>query len=192
MPVGRAWYVRGQKLAFPFGERWLSGPFEALADAVAEERRLRPLYPDASLSTRIRTGKSLPTVTPRKAGPVEFNLARVAERRAAAEAIVDHVVGRLGLDARLEDWDGEPDVDCLTPNLSAQIWLAHTPLAPMPIISWYGARFPLRAVPGAWPAEFNARRSKATSTPRDWGQLFEMLEIGLLAAIDGSAFELEV
>lgn len=196
MPVGRAWYVQGKKHAFPYAEAWISGPFEAMADAFAERDRLAPLYPDAALSTRVRSGKTLPTCTPRtgassaKPAP-KFNLARVAERRAAADAIVARVQA-LGLAARIEDWDGEPDVTCETPNLAAQIWLAHTPLAPMPIISWYGARFPLQAVPGAWPADFNAHRSKATSEPRDWAELFEMLEIGLLAAIDGSAFDLEI
>lgn len=193
MPIGRAWYVHGQKLAFPYGERWVSGPFDDSAAAHAEARRLRPLYPDANLSARLRQGKSLPECRPDRNAPapaLQFNLARVAERRAAAEAIAEKVHS-LGLDAVVEDWDGEPDVDCRTPSLCATIWLAHLPAAPMPIISWYGAKFPLRGVPGAWPADFNYWRSKATSIPRDWPELFSMLETGLLAAVDGSAFELE-
>jgi len=189
MPVGQAWYVHGQKLAFPYGERWISGPFDDLAAAHDEARRLRPLYPDANLSARLRSGKTLPEVLPRSDTPA-FDLSRVAGRRAAAEAIAERVRA-LGLVAIVEDWDGEPDVDCVTPNLCATIWLGNTPAAPMPIISWYGAKHPLQAVPGAWPADFNAHRSKATSLPRDWAELFAMLEIGLFAAVDGTAFELE-
>lgn len=189
MPVGRAWYVHGRKLAFPYGERWVSGPFDDSAAAHAEARRLRPLYPDATLDARLRSGKTLLEVLPRSNTPA-FDLSRVAGRRAAAEAIAERVRA-LGLDAVVEDWEGEPDVDCHTPSLSCNLWLAHTPAAPMPIISWYGAKFPLQAVPGAWPADFNAHRSKATSLPRDWAELFAMLEIGLLAAVDGTAFELE-
>lgn len=188
MPVGRAWYVHGRKLAFPYGERWISGPFDDLADAHAEARRLRPLYPDATLDARLRSGKTLPEVLPRSDTPA-FDLSRVAGRRAAAEAIAERVRA-LGLDAVVEDWEGEPDVDCHTPNLSCNLWLAHTPAAPMPIISWYGAKFPLQAVPGAWGRD-DVNRSKATSLPRDWAELFAMLEIGLLAAVDGTAFELE-
>lgn len=195
MPVGRAWYVHGQKLAFPYGERWVSGPFDDSAAAHAEARRLRPLYPDANLSARLRQGKSLPECRPDRNAPapaLQFNLARVAERRAAAEAIAERVRA-LGLVAIVEDWDGEPDVDCVTPNLSCNIWLAHLPAAPMPIISWYGAKQPLQAVRGAWGRDdVNwSHRAKATSCPRDWAELFDMLETGLLAAVDGSAFELE-
>lgn len=189
MPVGHAYYVQGQKLAFPYGERWVSGPFDDSATAQAEADRLRPLYPDATLRVTPRSGKTLPEVRPR-GDDRGFTLARVGDRRAAADAIIDLVVRRLGLVVRLEDWNGEPDVDCVTPSLSCNIWLAHTPGAPMPIINWYGAKFPLRGVPGAWAAEFNYWGSKATSLPRDWGELFSMLEIGLLAAVDGTAFDL--
>lgn len=197
MPVGHAWYVHGQKLAFPYGERWISGPFDASDEAWDELRRLRPLYPDANLSVRMRSGKTLPEVTPRTPGAEapavpSFNLRKVADRRAAAEAIAGKVRS-LGLDAIVEDWDGEPDVDCVTPNLCAAIWLGNTPAAPMPIISWYGAKHPLQAVPGAWARDdVNwSHRAMATSCPRDWAELFDMLETGLLAAVDGSAFELE-
>lgn len=194
MPVGRAWYVRGQKLAFPYGERWVSGPFDESSAAHDEARRLRPFYPDATLSVRLRSGKTLPEVKPRTAAPGEktpqFDLSTVAGRREAAEAIRSHVVERLGLQANIEDWDGEPDVDCRAPGLLGTIWLGHTPAAPMPIISWV-ADSPRRlvAVPGAWAQEYPHR--KATSEPRDWAELFAMLETGLLAAIDGRAFELE-
>lgn len=200
MPRGSAWYVHGQKLAFPWGERWVSGPFDEADEVWGELRRLRPFYPDANLSVRMRSGKTLPTATPRTRPPGDdprppapsFNMARVAERRAAAEAIAGKVRS-LGLDAVIEDWDGEPDIDCSTPNLCATIWLGNTPAAPLPIISWYGARFPLRALPGAWGRDdVNwSHRAKATSTPATWQELFDMLETGLLAAIDGSAFELE-
>lgn len=197
MPRGSAWYVHGQKLAFPYGERWVSGPFDDSAEAHGEERRLRPFYPDANLSVRQRSGKTLPEVKPRNAAPGDapvrsFNTARVADRRAAAAAICEHVRS-LGLTAVVEDWDGEPDIDCSTPNLCATIWLGNTPAAPLPIISWYGARFPLRAVPGAWGRDdINwAHRAKTTSTPATWQELFDMLETGLLAAIDGTAFDLE-
>lgn len=193
MPVGRAWYVHGQKLAFPYGERWVSGPFDASDEAWDELRRIRPFYPDADLSPRLRSGKTLPEVKPRTRAPgaevTAFNLRKAAGRRAAAEAIAGKVRS-LGLDAVVEDWDGKPDVDCHTPSLCATIWLGDTPAAPMPIISWYGAKFPLRGVPGAWPADFNYWGSKATSTPRDWAELFSMLETGLLAAVDGTAFDL--
>lgn len=82
-----AWYVHGQKLAFPYGERWVSGPFDGSAEAHGEERRLRPFYPDANLSVRQRSGKTLPEVKPRNAAPPgdprppvrSFNTARVAD-----------------------------------------------------------------------------------------------------------------
>ena len=196
MPRGQAWYVHAQKLAFPYATAWVAGPFDDSAVAFAEAGRIRPFYPDADLSPRLRSGKTLPEIKPRTRAPgasapavPSFNLRKVADRRAAAEAIAGKVRS-LGLDAVVEDWGGEPDVDCHTPSLCATIWLGDTPAAPMPIISWYGAKFPLRGVPGAWPADFNYWGSKATSTPRDWPELFSMLEIGLLAAVDGSAFDL--
>ena len=193
MTTGRAWYVHAQKLAFPYATAWVAGPFDDSAVAFDEARRIRPFYPDADLSPRLRSGKTLPEVKPRSRAPgaeaPSFNLRKVADRRAAAEAIAEKVHS-LGLDAVVEDWDGEPDVDCRTPSLCATIWLGDTPAAPMPIISWYGAKFPLRGVPGAWLADFNYWGSKATSTPRDWPELFSMLETGLLAAVDGTAFDL--
>jgi len=146
------------------------------------------------VSARLRQGKSLPECRPDRNAPapaLQFNLAQVAERRAAAEAIAERVRA-LGLVAIVEDRDGEPDVDCVTPNLSCNIWLAHLPAAPMPIISWYGAKQPLQAVRGAWGrGDVNwSHRAKATSCPRDWAELFDMLETGLLAAVDGTAFDL--
>ena len=185
----RAWYVFGQKVDYPFGKKRVAGPFDTMAQALAEERRLRPLYPDATLCAKPVTAKTLPACTPRAAAPA-FDLSTVAGRREAAEAIRAHVVDRLGLQATVEDWDGEPDVDCRAPGLLGTIWLGWTTAAPMPFISWV-ADSPRRlvAVPGAWPQDYPHR--KATSEPRDWAELFAMLEAGLLAAIDGSAFYLE-
>lgn len=196
MPVGRAWYVHGQKLAFPYGERWVSGPFDDMRAAFDEARRLRPFYPDATLSARIRSGKTLPEAKPRTAAPgdkepetPQLSVGTAKGRREVAEAIAG-LARALGFDATVEDWDGEPDVDIATPSLNATVWVGKTGL---PIISWYGAAFPLRAVPGAWGADDvnAAHRAKATSKPADWAELFAMLETGLLAAIDGRAFELE-
>lgn len=193
MVAGRAHYVWGKLRDFPYGERWVSGPFDDPFDASTECERLRPLYPEAALSVRIRSGKTLPECTPR-AAPLSFDLKRKKGRAKAAAAIVAHVVGRLGLSAEITDWDGEPDVVCRSPNLSCMIGIGYHPAAPMPILSWYGARFPLRGLPGAWAeADINwSHRRKATSLPRSWDGLFSMLETGLLASIDGAAFDLGV
>ncbi len=198
MPVGRAWYVRGQKVAFPHGRKWVSGPFDEVDAAFDEMERIRPFYPDANLSVRIRSGKTLPDVKPRSAPPGEeppaYDLSTVGGRREAAEAIRAHVVDRLGLQAHIEDWDGEPDVDCRAPGLLGTIWLGHTPAAPMPLISWVAdsPRLLVAALPGAWFGNMHdIPARKRTSEPRDWAELFAMLETGLLAAIDGRAFELE-
>lgn len=121
----------------------------------------------------------------------EFDLAKRAEREAAAEAIAD-AARACGATVVVENWDGEPDVDITMPNLRATIWLGYTQAAPMPIISWYGATWPLAStVPGAW-TEYglnHAHGRKASSLPRSWPELFEALEAGLLASLDGSAFE---
>lgn len=180
-----AWYVHGVRQDFPHAEAWLSGPHDDLADAGRAAARLRPYYPEATLSPRKRVGLGLPECRPARPA-VDL---KTAGGRAAAGHMIAERLRDLGLEAVVENWDGDPDVTCITPSLRAGIWLAWTPLAPMPIINWYSAARPLVAVPGAWPAEFNAQRTKATSAPRDWPELFEMLEIGLLASIDGSAFE---
>jgi hypothetical protein len=193
MVAGRAHYVWGKQADFPYGERWISGPFDDPFDASTECERVRPLYPEARLSVRIRTGKTLPICRPRVA-PLSFDLKRKDGRADAAAAIVALVEGKLGLRAEVTDWGGEPDVTCTAPNLSCLIGLDYFRYAPLPIISWYGARFPLRGVPGAWgDGDVNwSHRAKATSLPRDWGEMFSMLEIGLLASIDGGAFDLGV
>lgn len=199
MTTGRGWYVK----AFRLDQAWrlVSGPFDDHDPVFEEARRIRPLYPDAcALDVILHTGKSLPERKPRIRPPgdqeeptvPEFDLRNVAGRRAAARALVDHIEA-LGCRATLEDWDGEPDVTGSAPSLHAQIWLAWTPQAPMPIISWYGSAYSLRdVVPGAWGrGDVNPyHRAKTTSLPATWPELFDALEIGLLAAIDGSAFDL--
>lgn len=121
-----------------------------------------------------------------------YDLRKRAERERAARDIAERC-REIGAQATVENWDGEPDVDIAVASLHAQIWLAWTPGAPMPLISWYGAKYPLVGVPGAWfELDVNpCHRRKATSLPTTWPELFDMLETGLLAAIDGSAFDLE-
>lgn len=194
MPLGRAYYVRGVQVAFPHGERLVSGPFDAFLDAQGERVRLVPLYPDAVLGVVPHSANPLPVVVPRAApgdAVPSHDLSTVDGRRICASAIARRV-RELGLSARIEDWDGEPDVDCETPSLRAMIGLAWHPQAPMPLIHWVAADgFYLRAsLPGAWrdgPQNTGAR--KRTSEPATWPALYEALEIGLLASIDGSAFE---
>ncbi len=194
MPRASAWYVRAQRSAFPYGRKWVSGPFDEMDAAFAEADRLRPFYPDASLMALMRTTAGpLPAATPRAAPPEtagpSYSLSTAKGRREAADAIAERVQA-LGLDVTVEDWISDLDVDCSAgPFLRANIWLAHLPAAPMPCISWVGHGKRLRTVPGAWAQEYPHR--KATSEPRDWAELFAMLETGLLAAIDGSAFETE-
>ncbi len=195
--MARAYYVHGQKLAFPYGERLVSGPYDDSAAAFAEEKRLREagLYPDANLTVRVHRAKSLPVVTPRTRPPgdepaavPEYDLRKRPERERAADDLADRARA-FGARVEIENWDGEPDVQIFTPSLQANIWLAYLKEAPMPIISWYGAAYPLRAVPGAW-TDDDGRR-KATSLPATWSELFDALEIGICAAIDGNAFQLE-
>lgn len=121
-----------------------------------------------------------------------YNLRQRGERERAANDIAERARA-LGAQAAIENWDGEPDVDIAVASLHAQIWLAWTPAAPMPIISWYGAAYPLRGVPGAWHDDDvnSSHRRKATSLPATWPELFDMLETGLLAGIDGSAFDFD-
>lgn len=196
MAVGH--YVSAQKLAFPYAEGLISGPFEESADAWEEMRRIRAtkLYADCNLRVKTHRARSLPVKTPRRMRPAEpvpeFNLRLVGERRRAAEALAAH--GRsLGAEATIEDWDGEPDVDFRTPTLQATIWLAWTPQAPMPIVSWHSATHWLRPVPGAWRAgDINTSHGrKATSLCDNWPAVFEALTAGILASIDGSAFDLQ-
>lgn len=197
MPLGRGWYVKGRKWAFPYGERLVSGPFDDLGPAHDEARRIRPFYPDAHLDVVLHTAKTLPERTPRAAPPGAekeapmYDLRNAPGRLAAAEAIADRIRA-LGARVNIENWDGEPDVDFSVPFLRGNIWLAWTPAAPMPIISWIaGEGLKLRALlPGAWREEYPHR--KATSLPETWPALFDALEIGLLAGIDGSAIDREV
>jgi hypothetical protein len=197
MVMARAHYVHGKQRAFPYGERLVSGPFDTSADATTERKRLEAagLYPDARLTTTTHRAKSLPVVTPRTrppgaeppAGPT-YDLRKRPERERLAAALAERARA-FGATVHIENWDGEPDVQIRTPSLQANIWLAYLREAPMPIISWYGAAYPLRAVPGAWTDD--DRRRKASSLPATWPELFDMLETGICAAIDGSAFDLE-
>ena len=197
MTTGRGWYVKGRKYAFPYGERLCSGPFDDSGDAFAEARRIRPFYPDAHLDVVLEVGRTLPERTPRSAPPGAekeapmFDLRNAPGRLAAADAIALRCA-RYGVTARVEVWDGEPDVDFSVPFLRANIWLAYHAQAPMPIISWIaGEGLKLRAVlPGAWREEYPHR--KATSLPETWPALFEALEVGLAAGIDGTAIEREI
>lgn len=196
MTRGRAYYVQAVQHAFPHGVRLESGPFESLRECMAECARLAPLYPDAHLREHVKRAKSLPTLTPRRAGleplpDTGYDLRKRPERERAAADIAARAEA-LGATVVIENWDGEPDVDITLPSLRATIWLAHLKAAPMPTISWYGAQYPLRAVPGAWTdADVNsAHGRKATSLPATWPELFDMLEAGICAAIDGSAFDL--
>lgn len=196
MTRGRAWYVKGQKLAFPHGERLCSGPFDESADAFTEAKRIRPFYPDANLSVVLHVAKSLPERTPRSGPPgavevVEFDLRNVTGRRAAGAAIAARAEA-LGVACVVEDWDGEPDVSVTVPGLRAHIWLAYMKAAPMPIVSWVaqGGRKLRPVLPGAWRGE-GFPHYKATSLPNDWPALFVALETGILAGIDGTAFASE-
>lgn len=65
--MGRGWYVKGRKHAFPYGERLVSGPFDESTAAHDEERRIRPFYPDAHLTVVLEVAKTLPERKPRAA-----------------------------------------------------------------------------------------------------------------------------
>jgi len=65
MPVGRGWYVKATRYAFPYSTLLASGPFYEHGPAYAEMRRIRPLYPEAHMDVVMETGKSLPVRTPR-------------------------------------------------------------------------------------------------------------------------------
>lgn len=67
MVMGRAWYVKGTKYAFPYSTKLVSGPFDDSGAAFDEARRIRPLYPDANLDVVMHRAKSLPTRVPRVA-----------------------------------------------------------------------------------------------------------------------------
>lgn len=199
--MGRAWYVHGQKHAFPYGKRLVSGPFDEMNAAYDERARLEQakLYPDARLDVLPHSAKTLPVVTPRTRPPgdeapavPDYDLRKRPERERAAADLAERARA-FGARVEIENWDGEPDVQIFTPSLQANIWLAHLKEAPMPIISWYGAAYPLRAVPGAWTPDHvnDAHRRKASSLPGTWSELFDALEIGICAAIDGSAFDLD-
>ena len=67
--MGRAWYVKGRKHAFPYGERLVSGPFDESAACHDELARIRPFYPDANLWVQLEVAKTLPDRKPRSAPP---------------------------------------------------------------------------------------------------------------------------
>jgi hypothetical protein len=165
-----------------------SGPFDDHATAMLERQRIAPLYPEANLTVVLEVAKSLLERTPRSPAPM-FDLSKVAERRFAAKALATFARDR-GATAVIEDWDGEPDVDITLPSLRATIGLQWHKAAPMPIISWHRAARPLVGhLPGAWQQEGSFRNGKATSLPETWPALFDALEIGICAAVDGNAFE---
>lgn len=198
MTKGRGWYVKATKTAWPNSWRLVSGPFDDHADAYPESARIAPCYPDAHLSVVLEVAHTLPERSPRTALPSEvamrveapmFDLRQANGRRAAAEAIATFARER-GAQATVEDWDGEPDVDVLLPSLRANVWVGWTKAAPLPIISWHRAARPLvQVLPGAWRQDGAFRNGKATSLPERWPALFDALEIGICAAVDGSAFE---
>ncbi len=196
-PQPRAEYVQAQQSAFPYGTRLVSGPFHERGQVWAEKTRIEPYYPDCTLSAITHRAKALPLRLPRSCVPGDepdvptFKLSTAAGRLAAAEEIARRARD-LGAVVDIENWDGEPDVDIRLPSLHATIWLGYTAAAPMPIISWYGARWPLRGVLGAWRDEdVNAAHGrKATSAPSDWPSLFEALLSGICASLDGGAFDL--
>lgn len=201
MPMAEAWYVQGIKLDFSQATKLVSGPFDGLDDVFKEIERIRAFYPNITLRPKKHRAKSLPERKPRTHAPGErladmpdpgYNLRKRAERERCADDIASRARA-LGATVEIENWDGEPDVDIRTPSLRATIWLAWTPAAPMPIISWYGASYPLRGVPGAWRAEQvnSAHRRKATSLPATWPELFDALETGICAAVDGTAFDFD-
>lgn len=198
MTPGRGWYVKAVKRAFPHAEALVSGPFDEHGPARAERRRIVPLYPDADLTTVLEVAASLPERTPRRTPPgapaerAMFDLRNVGGRRQAAAWLAERAEA-LGATVWVEDWSGDPDVDVSVPALRANIWLAWLPAAPMPIISWVArdGRKLKANLPGAWRGEGFAHY-KATTIADTWAQLFEALEIGLLAGIDGSAFEMEI
>lgn len=176
MPVGRAHYVKGVQIAYPNGVRWLAGPYEESADAWAEKARLAPLYPEATLRVEARQGKTLPVIVASRGKPKP-------NRRATCEALVD-LAGRLGLPIEVQAYPrGEYDVDIETPNLRASIWLADVAgLA----VDWSRARWPLAPLSAVWGKPSG---HKATTHALRVETLLEALEIGLLASIDGAAFE---
>ena len=186
MPAAIGHYVEAQQVDFPHGKRLVAGPYETNAEAWDTMRALRSGMTGCSLSVRRVQAKQLPVV--KRPAPTVYDLSRVEGRRAAANALADHVRA-LGCAVAVEDWDGEPDVDFGHNGLGANIWLGWTPAAPMPIVSWYAqpGRQLAALVPGAWSEPFPHR--KATREPRGWADLFDMVTAGLCAAIDGSAFE---
>lgn len=72
--MGRGWYVKGTKLAWPNGTRLCSGPFDDHGAAFAEMRRIRPFYPDATLDVVLEVAKSLPQRTPRSSSQPQGRL----------------------------------------------------------------------------------------------------------------------
>lgn len=194
MPKAEAYYVRGTEQGGLQRQSWLSGPFDTYTQASPEARRLRPFYPGVFVDVkRRRVDGPLPVEWPRACAPEDepdYNLAHKAGRAALA-ADLAQVAERCGGVVVQENWITEIDVDVTVPALRCNVWVAHIVEAPIPIISWYGAAYPLAPVRGAWDrAHINAaHRRKATSEPRTYGDLFARLEAGLLAAIDGSAFE---
>lgn len=196
MATGR--YVTGTQKAYPWGKRDVSGPFDEFDEAWQEMKRLTPLYPDAILSVTTKRAASLPVATPRTRPPGDepddttYDLAEPDDRLRAARAIAGHAVA-FGADAMLDEWEGDYDLDIATPSLRAKVRVQK---GPVPGISWYAAAFPLREhVPGAW-HEIGWRgmavsERRAVSEPTTWPELFDALETGICAAIDGSAFVLE-
>jgi hypothetical protein len=186
--MGRAHYVEAQRRTFLQEKRLFSGPFDDLAAAHGERDRLGPLWPDLVLRVVPHRAKPLPIITPPPADPVNvsYDLSKPDDRRAAARRIVDHV-HLLGAAAAVSVWDDEYDVDVATPNLSAAVLLDGR--SAIPVVRWHSLNRDLREVPGAWRADDMYPRS-VTTRPTSWPALFEALTAGILASIDGSAFDL--
>jgi hypothetical protein len=185
-----AHYVHARRQNFLQEQRLFSGPFDSRAAAHDERDRLARLWPDLVLSVKSHRAKVLPILVPPPPDPVNvsYDLSKPDDRRAAARYIVDH--GHLlGAAAAVSVWDEEYDVDVATPNLSAAVLIDGR--SPIPAVRWHSPTRNLREVPGAWrAADFMAVYTRSvTFRPTSWPALFEALTAGILASIDGSAFD---
>lgn len=189
MPMAEGYYVRGTQQNQMAARKWISGPFDSRMAAEDERTRITDRYPGVYLSVHSRRVKGeLPVCVPRP--PIdaqEHDLATPEGRKAAAEEIAD--LGRnLGAVVLVEFWEGAADVTLRWPNLEARLWLEPRADIVVPAVKWYGATWPLRAVPGAWGAP---QPFKASSAPASWCELYRALETGACASLDGSAFDFD-
>lgn len=178
MPAAVGHYVKGQKLAFPYGTRLVAGPFETSGEAFAEMVRLRPLYPDANLTLETQRKRRLPQVSPRAGDPLGFDLSLPDGRKAAARAVAEHC-RLLGFDATLEEWEGEPDVDIVTPAVRASMTFDR---AALPAVRW-------SAHMGAGLTFRDTNSARRIDQVQSWPDLLDALTRGLVGSLDGSVFE---